>query len=696
MAFRVIEPAKTEASGKPKFRVIAPASKPTQADDAFGALSNIYRAIPFADEVNDRIVATVQTAGDIATGRQKLDVEMGKPVGSQAFAKRYAQQRARSKAAADDYVERKPVRGNLAKGVGLAVQAIPAMATGGASILPAVAKPVVGRGFMASSARAAQKAAPRIESAVKASTAAGLGAQVAGYGSEGSLAERQQVANETTLPAMAVGAALPAGIAGASWARRKVAGVGDKVGTATARIANRVTGGAILDAETEAAKRLGQALKADGLGPAEVRAALEQWQRTGASSPALLDLAGENTRALLRAAGAKPGAGRDMAVRYTDQVAGDLQDNAIRRTRALTPTERRPAGAVAEALEDTQGRLADEMYPEAYAAPARVTPQVMDALSDEPGKAALRRARAAAVARRNPQQVAEIDALLAADEDLSEVSGGTLDRVRIAMAGRGAKAQQSPDTRDIAGGLFSRAGDIDAALDEIPGLAPARATYRGMQAQRDALDLGRSNPFSSPDEYADELAVKLERATPDDNPYPVSEADILGGAQVGLRSEIERSMGAPAEGSTGYLNKLSSGTNPRRVLDETFGEQDSALYRDAISREVEKLQNARFINPNSGSQTAPRLLDEALVDLPPMSKVGLLKAAIDKIRRGTTLTDAEREALMSLGTRQIEAPANLPMIPEVKVPERLMTPAMRQQLARVLASGEGARQANDR
>lgn len=900
MAFRVISGPDAE---KPRFRAIDASSKPSLVENITGGLATLNRAIPLVDEAADGLGAFIDTATDIATGKEVLTPKIGERTGHAAFKKRYNERRGRSKAASESFNERMPVTGNLLKGTGLAIQAAPTLFSGGLTAAPALAAAArPGAGLLTSTAR---KAAPVIANAAKSSVAAGLGAQVGGLAGEGSLEERVADANDATVPAMVVGAALPGAIAATGAVRRKAAGAGQKAGTAVARIANRATGGRVLDAETEAAKRMAQALKADGLGPQEVRVALEAWQKTGASAPTLMDLAGENTRALLRAASAKPGAARNAAVRYADEVASDIQDNAIARTRALLPDDSRNASQLAEELAETQGRLADDMYAGPYAAPAPVSPQVMDALSDEPGKAALRRARSAAVARRNLKQVEEIDALLNADAPLdmsqearmaranaqgftqdayhgtpvaftddfdisragsstdthsrgaifatdnpavantyagrpdatpadlkrhldsynehlrkieerglgeqayrsvleerdkiaaeiqanieanvganvrplrlkagdfldndangqgwfdaivpakfralsqgapgatvrnvidpgglaqrsdqvpattyvitdpsrvrsrfdafepegyrrppAEVSGGTLDRVRIAMSGRAAKAQQSPDTRDIAGGLFSRAAEIDSALDNIPGLAPARATYRGMQAARDAVELGSSQPFNRPDTFADELDALTARATPDDNPYPVSEQDILRGAQVGLRSEMERMIGAPAEGSTGVLNRIATGTNPRRVLEEAYGLEDASLYRDGLSREIERLQNARFISPNTGSQTATRLMDESLVDLPdiPTGPIGLIRMALDKIRRGVTLTDAEREVLVSLGTRQIEPGRPMPDIPELKVPERLLTPAQRQRIARAFAIAGGSREATE-
>lgn len=665
---------------------------PGMAGEVSGAYSTLLRSIPFADETNDRIGAMVKTGTDLMRGRTSVRRDAGPVDNIRAtfgdFKRNYDALQARTRNSAGDFKDRRPRLAALTEGLGLAAQVAPALATGGAT----AASPAVGRGLLGASARA--------------SVAGGLSAQAAGLGGDGTLRERVSDANAATLPAMAIGGALPVGMMAAGKGRRVVADTARGAARGTVRLANRATGGRVLDPQLEAARRMGEALRMDGLGPAEVRAALTEWQRSGASSPMLMNLAGENTRALLRAAAAKPGGARNLAVSTVNRVEADLQPEALARTRALTRSQA-PAVRVAQELEDLQGRVADEMYPGPYATPAPVSDGVVVALQDEPGKAALRRARAAAVARRNPQQVAEIDALLRSEpvpDDAFDwyrpppetVSGGTLDRVRIAMAGRGAKMSQSPDTRDIAGGLFSRASDIDAALDEIPGLQPARQTYRGLQASRDALDLGGSQPFNNPDQYADELARLREMATPDGNPYPVTADDITATAGIGLRSEMERMIGAPTEGATGTLNKLATGTNTGRVLEETYGPEAAGRYRDALGREIGKVADARFISPNTGPKSANVLLDQ-LAETPavPTTGLGLAKMAFDKLRRGVSLTDAEREALVQLGTTTIRAADDLPRIPTTPQAMRLLTPMQRARISRLLSAGEGARQGSE-
>lgn len=673
-------------------------ASPGAAGEIGGGLETLYEAIPFLNDARDNIGAFAKTGLDLAQGKSSFRrpttfreaiervPEAFAATGRDLMANRRAGQ-AQRRSQADDFKDRRPNLAALTSGTGLALQAAPALLTGGATVAPAVARSAP-RGLMGSTARALK---PTADVAVTG----GLAAQLTGLGSDGTLRERVERANEATLPAMAFSSVIPGSMALASKGRRVTADMARGAGRATARLANRASGGRLLDPRQEAAKRLGEALKADGLGPQEVRLALQEWQRTGASSPALMDLAGENTRALLRAAGGKSGPARNAAVRYVDQVTADLQDNALSRTRALTPDDNRPAVRAAADLEARQGQVADEMYPEPYATPVAVGDDVIDALRDEPGRAALRRARAAAVARRNDQQVAEIDALLNASDTapVGEVSGGTLDRVRIAMAGRGAKAQQSPDTRDIAGGLFSRAADIDAALDEVPGLVPARQTYRGIQAQRDAMERGGAQPFADPEQYADDLARLREMATPDDNPFPVSADDIGSAAQVGLRSELERMIGAPAANATGTLNRLATGTNTERVLGETFGGDEAGRYRAAIQNEIDRVANARFISPNTGSQTAPRLDDEGLVQLPSLSKIGIAKALFDKLRRGVSLTPEERQALIEIGTTIVRTGDDIPNLPTTPQAMRLMSPDQRRRLSRAMAQFEGSREA---
>lgn len=823
-------------------------SKPGLAETVAGGLSTLYRSIPFADEVNDTIYAKVKTPVDFLTGKAKPQPgeHIDKAV-KRVERENYRAAQARSKALSDDFKTRRPLTAAGVEGAGLALQVLPALATGGGSVAPSLAAkaaPTVGKGLLGSSARAtaARLAKPVADSAV----VSGLSAQAAGLGGDGSLAERVQAANDMTPTAMAVGAATPPLLAAGGYATRKTIDAFKGGGRAATRIANRAAGGKLLDPQAEAARRLGEALEADGVNPDEIAARMARWRTSGASDPTLMDLAGENTRALLRSAASKSGAGRNRAVAYVDQVTGDLQDNVVSRADRLT-RDRRTADEYAEMLEKTQRDLADKQYRGPYETPVPVTDELAEELRDDAGRAAMAAARADALERRDMARVAEIDRFLAETEakagvvklpdveppyaplhvenprgeqgllgylrsigglrdeggelqgmdlgrdrgrfqkdwiinpngvsldeaarrawedgffpdaklpggadlpdnytpvtaddllraidkevrgtapppdwiaeddfaasvrwmDDSEdtlppldegwwqslgpsadgrpiLSGATLDRARIALGERGNKfAMRGNNAR--AGGSFMRRGTIDTVLDDVPALREARATYRGLQAQRDAVPVGQAGLRTPADRYKRNLRDKTK----------ISPA-ARKAAGIGYRQAIVDAVSTPAESATGLLNRLATSRNQRENLAATFGRQEGELFQEAVQREIDRLRNARFVSPNEGSKTANVLIDEKQLKAIPTSRVGILMAILDKLRRGVTLTDAERDAMLEIATRQISAKRDIPSIPMRDGTRRLMSPATRHRLGRVAGSAtgvEGVRRTRER
>ena len=690
------------------------------------------------------------------------------------------------------FEENNPNAANLNKGGGFALQAFPMAATGGASAAPAA---------FSRATNLFQKGAAALQTGGRNAAVGGAYASGNAAFSRGTGAERLKAANDAVLPGAAAGVIAPILIGAPGAVARGP--VGRSVTRATNRVAEKF-GAGFLNPETEALKRVGETLRADKFTAAEIQGALQEWNRVGGPSPAFMDLIsrggrGQQTMALFRGS-AMTGGGRTQAATYGNQTAVDLQDNAIARTRQLTP-EQRPAADVAAGLREGRAKSANVDYAEPYKTPVVVGDTLKDALSGEPGRAALRRARSAAVARRNTEQVAEIDALLAADapvggvvklppaiapdapwpaedprgrslltflrqqgglrdtggelkamdlsrsrgrfqkdwlvnpkgielddaaqraweagyfpnaktpggaaytdnyrpvspEDLLEairreaagrpppaswlqeedlaastrwmddapdmpefgddwwrslegdgakrVSAGTLDRVRIAMAGRGAKMNQSPDTRDIASGLFQRSSDIDAALASVPEIAPARAAYKSASNKIEGVEkVGPGVLTSSPNLFAADVA----RLGPDAQTF------------VGVSSAraLEDAIGRPAEGATGVLNRIGTGTNTGRNLETAYGSKAASGYRQSVNQMRDQLNNARFINPNTNSQSAGRLFDSALVDLPemPKSMLGVLNAVWRAVQRGSTLTGAEREALVKIATSKIQGP----------------------------------------
>lgn len=467
------------------------------------------------------------------------------------------------------------------------------------------------------------------------------------------------------------GAAIPVAASVAGKIGQGVKGAGTEV----ARAVNKATGGKMLDAGKTAGQRLTAALKADGASPADLRAIQNEWLKTGASSPTVLDLAtklptgGQNTMRLLKGAALK-GRGAGAAIQYADEVKTALPDNVMGRARQLTP-DTRPANIVADELKASQSGLAGEQYRQPYETPVAVTPDIAAALRDEPGQAAVRRAIKGAVARQDYDAAGRLQSLLGLDvpeipqmtpqamervraaslKSTPEVTAGDLDRVRIAMNERGEGAQRgTTPARDVAAGLFGRGRQIDAALGDVPELGPARATYRGMQGSRDALETGQGAMTAMPDDYEAAIRDHLAQATGGENPHPVTAEDIQGAAGIGHRQAITDAVGGPAAGGTGVMSKLVSSPNQIRNLETSFGPEESSAFREAVGNELARLRNARSIDPSTGSQTASRLDASDDLSLPARPTLGgAVLGLINKVRQGATLTDGEREAVVHLG-----------------------------------------------
>lgn len=487
---------------------------------------------------------------------------------------------------------------------------------------------------------------------------AAIGAGVGGFygaaSADGDASARLSGARQGAMTGAAIGAAAPVVARGLQMTGRVASdAVAKPVARTVARAANRAVGAAtggrvtVLPPEAEAVKRITEEMARDRLSPAQMEEALAAWSETGASSPQFLNLVGENTRALFRAAAGKPGPARDMAVKHAERVAADLQDNVIGRTAKLTP-DARPARVIegearlarAEAARSEMDRIGDQLV--------TLTPDSVQGLRSDLANAAIKEAAQNALASSDPS-VRNIGARLnrlAADvvdkpsavtldlRSAQDISKSLLDAADSAFkGGNGARGKALADLgrsiRNNAGspeqGGFSEYGDW-------------LKKYADDSAALDALDVGRGGMNASPDDFALDLAAV--NTTP--------QAQTL--AQTGYRQAITDAVGNPTAGATGVLNRLSTSTNQTRNLATAFGADEAARYQGAVSNEVKKVGDARFISPNTNSQTASRQSDalELLGALPSKVSQGVA-FVIDKLLRGATLTDAEREALIRIG-----------------------------------------------
>lgn len=400
---------------------------------------------------------------------------------------------------------------------------------------------------------------------------------------------------------------------------------------------------------------MSDAVARDG-GQQSVQQGLTDWR--GNSNPALIDVTGNNVRRLVRgAASGGNGQAQNIATGYADRIAGNLQDNALALSRNLTPGETRGATQYGADLEAAQKTDAETNYKGPYSQPATVTKEMVSALQGPEGRGAISQAYADARANRNSQQMAELKDLQEVASEggatpdpltgqkrslpqaLSELTSGSLDRVRIAMRDTG-RALAANGRNSRAGGYFGRVNDIDTALDQTPGLNDARASYKDFARQQDAVELGKTGLNASPEDYGASI-MDLSKGSP----------KAPQAAGIGYRQALTDAISRPAEGATGILNRVSTSTAQTRNLAATYGQSAAKDYQTGVGNEIDRISNSRFISPNAGSQTQPRAEDAGLIDLP-LSTHGIIAHIWDRVKSGAQLTEQERTALVRMGTTE--------------------------------------------
>lgn len=545
MGFRVIQPAAAEANGS-GFRVLVPAPDGKPKGKAprgsvpyiTGAMANLNRTLGIGDE----IAAVGGTIMDIASGKARptRDPATGK-IAPLDIAGTFRENMGRQRQIEDEFAAERPADAALARGVGMSIAAL---APGGAVRAPSSG----------------------ISALAQGGVSGGLAAGAYSLVDRGTAEERLDTANRN----------IPMGAAG-----------GAALGLFGYRLGERARRRADTDAEV-AARLLRQRASAD---PAQMADEAADMRRVGVA-PTALDVAGERGRRVVRATGVKTSTAGETLTKNAGTVSAGTKPAVMSRTRGLVDDPRTVA-AYGDDLKRARDMAADTQYRQPYQTPVQIDAETASALRGDTGRAAIRRARKAAETRRDYMQMQELDSLLAQNiDEFPTVSAGTLDRIRRAMAGRGAKMNQSPDTRDIASGLFDRASSIDSQLENVEALAPARAAYKAStQAMNVADDTRRLDVFSTdPQDYAawmQSLGPEARKAN-----------------AMAIRQEILDALGGKKASTFGTLDDLATAPYVRPNLAEAIGEEAADAYIGNIAARLQQTRNATMVMPGAGSRTA--------------------------------------------------------------------------------------------
>lgn len=499
-----------------------------------GFMANVNRGMGIGDE----LAAVGSTAADVLTGKVKPQGP-GVTGAIRGLMTGLERNMAEQRALEDDFSTRRPSVAAGARGTGMIV---PAMVPAGAMTAPSSA----------------------VSAAAKGAVTAATEAAAYSLADRGSARERVSAANRSIGPAALVGGAM----AGGAYA-----------------LANRQPRMVPTDEEV-AGRVLADRARAD---PAAMRAEAQAMREAGVD-PTGLDVIGERGRRVVRATGVR-----------SDTAGETLTNNAMTRSAATKPSvmtttrglvdDPRTTAQYVDDLTTARSEAATTLYREPYSAPVQIDANTAAALRGDPGRAAIQRARQAAIARQDYTQAQELDSLLAQNMDeLPTVSAGTLDRIRIAMGERAETAGRR-GARDIASGLRGRQSAITAALDNVEGLAEARGTYRAQTQAIEAAGPDRLDIFSTdPADYArwvESLNPEARRAN-----------------AIAIRQEILDTLGGQRSSTFGSLDELATSPYVRENLAAAVGPERADAYVANIAARLRQTRNATMVTPGAGSRTA--------------------------------------------------------------------------------------------
>lgn len=325
---------------------------------------------------------------------------------------------------------------------------------------------------------------------------------------------------------------------------------------------------------------------AKGVDPAEARRVVAEIREFG-GEPVLADAIGSRGQARIRAAATRDIPEQQTAIDFADSRRVGTQSYTSRLGERVSPETRSPAAAQ-EAIAQARSNQAAIDYGPLSAEPVPVTPEVLSALADDYGRAAVARARTDAIANREYAFADELASLDSANPP-AVVSAKALDAIRRAMGGRGARLNQNPNTANTARGLFGRAGDIDGALENVTALKPARTNFREAIGEEEAVVAG--GRLMAPKGIRADLEAAAAMTD-------AQRQAALGGA----RNAIEEGAGTPARAAT-TLDTLAFGQDAGSRLRAWGGASLADDVQRGAQRGRQMLETGRRVSPRTGSET---------------------------------------------------------------------------------------------
>lgn len=420
--------------------------------------------------------------------------------------------------------------------------------------------------------------------------------------------------------------------------------------------------------------------QAGDLDPATMRATADEMQAAGVE-PRLVDVVDESGRGVIRSAGSRMTPARQELTEHAENVYTNAQGRIANQAQRISARPGTSRGVVRQ-IEEEQAALGPQ-FDAVRSAPVTLTPELVRAFTTAEGRSVLR-----TIGRyMGPEESKQVDAFMSALKkastdpdaeirknfpgDWDALPDGVKASIRTQMGVQANPLADTPLTVDIADKfarvITKRAQDNPALMrvakqyaDTVRGAARTEhpdydnALLRFEQNARVADAAGGTGRFEDtnflgtrPDDYAANIAPANREAAAlaDDAGNPtLSEADAI--AMRARDDVVDAATSGSGARATATARQISRGEAQQQRNRALMGDEEAAALERGMAAEVRRVDNTRYIDPRTGSQTQSRAQDagEAGMDVAANIASGGKWAAV----RATT------QALRMMGVRNVD------------------------------------------
>lgn len=322
-----------------------------------------------------------------------------------------------------------------------------------------------------------------------------------------------------------------------------------------------------------------------GMTPAKLREAADRLRAQGIE-PTLTDVTDEAGRGVIRAAASRQTPARQRVQDFAAARAENLPDRMGRQARRIMSDDPRTPAEIAADLGSRRAAQAAEQFGAVRGEPVGTLGEI-----DHPYVAAA--VREAAKRERDPAVREALAALKPGDT----VTVGMADRISRVLGGQAEAAARAGDN-DLAATFRQLADGIRQPTREVvPAYGQALDNYAAQSRLMGAADRGQDFLARNTDEFT----ADLQDLGPEGLPL----------ARATARRAIERAAGENVSSAPGVARRLALAPEQQARNRALLGEDDAARLQSAMRAELDAVENARYIAPNTGSQTQLRQSDMA-------------------------------------------------------------------------------------